>query len=347
MPAALRMPASNVLSSSICCPGSLLFPLEVEDEHKANDASAFAGRIANLKDRISFLCQPGEAQLALDVRRIVRADCAADGTVDVVAMAPRLSAMGYRVTVRTALGGGAACFRNLRHEFLTVFGEGDYKDVPYIVDPCFKEQFEIPQPTATYAAALELLQPEFVGTASRLVPLVQCLCAEMAASFEAMGLTLPPWRRAQSMLSKWLPSRSRDLCFNDNSSSSPACESVPGSSPAADVAGSSPFSRISDHQIGRQGSIRSLLSGKLTSSASTGSTSSSAGSSRMSSRSFSDCSSSSSIACSQASSNGRSMQSAQQQLGMVSRQPPLYQGQPATYKVKMGAFAAGQQQQPQ
>lgn len=33
----------------------------------------------------------------------------------------------------------------------------------------------------------------------------------MAASFEAVGLELPPWRKTQPMLSKWMPERSRDL----------------------------------------------------------------------------------------------------------------------------------------
>jgi len=32
----------------------------------------------------------------------------------------------------------------------------------------------------------------------------------MALSFEARGLTLPPWRTAQAMASKWLPQRRRD-----------------------------------------------------------------------------------------------------------------------------------------
>jgi len=271
------------------------------------------------------------------------------------------------VQVRTALGGGPACFRNLRHEFLTVLGEGDYKDVPYIVDPAFKEQFEIPQPSAAYAALLDLLPTEFVGTSSRLVPLVQCLCAEMVASFEANGLTLPPWRRSQSMLTKWLPSRSRDVCMSTNSgdsSAGPYCGSPNGSPVAADAdaAGGSPFSRISDHQVCRQGSGRSLLSGKLGSASSTAST-----------RSFGRSSSTATSGSSVGSSINRSLSGAsqgsqgasllqaqhilqlqqqarllsQQQLGAISRQPSLYQGQPPTYTVRMGALAPSQQQHAQ
>lgn len=261
--------------------------------------------------------------------------------------------------MRTALGGGPACFRNLRHEFLTVLGEGDYRDVPYIVDPAFKEQFEIPSPSPSYAAVLDLLPDEFVGTSSRLVPLVQSLCAEMVASFEANGLTLPPWRRAQSMLTKWLPSRSHDVNISatvnagGSSSSAGAYSSTsPGGGPAA-AAARSPFSRIDDHNLlCRQGSGRSLLSGKLGPSG-TASSRSLGRSSASSSTTSSTISGSRSAGVSQASS-GASMQRAQQLLqlhqqarqlsqqlgsGAISRQPSLYQGQPPTYTVKMGALA--------
>lgn len=270
--------------------------------------------------------------------------------------------------VRTALGGGPACFRNLRHEFLTVLGEGDYKDVPYIVDPAFKEQFEIPSPSASYAALLELLPTEFVGTSSRLVPLVQNLCAEMVASFEANGLTLPPWRRSQSMLTKWLPSRSRDVCISagaainaDGSGGSAGAgsgfsngNSPSGSPTGTDAAGGSPFSRIDVDQqlLCRHGSGKSLLSGKLCP-AGSASTASSSCSSILSTGNRS-------AAASQASSAAASLQRAQQQLmqvqqqarqlsqqlgaGTISRQPSLYQGQPPTYTVKMGALAPSQQQ---
>jgi uncharacterized protein (TIGR01615 family) len=256
----------------------------------------------------------------------------------------------------------------LRHEFLTVLGEGDYRDVPYIVDPAFKEQFEIPSPTPSYTALLDLLPAEFVGTSSRLVPLVQNLCAEMVASFEANALTLPPWRRAQSMLTKWLPSRSRDvpvsagaIAADGSSGSAGAHSSVnsPNGSPTgADAAGGSPFSRIEDHVLlFRQGSSKSLLSGKLCSS---GSTSSSRALCRSTSSSSSSSVASSvrSAAASRASS-GATMAGAQQLLqlhqqarqlsqqlgvGAISRQPSLYHGQPPTYTVRMGALAPTQQQ---
>lgn len=48
----------------------------------------------------------------------------------------------------------------------------------------------------------------YVG--SSVEPLVDFLCSELAAAFKAEGATLPPWRAADAMLSKWRPRRSVD-----------------------------------------------------------------------------------------------------------------------------------------
>ena len=48
----------------------------------------------------------------------------------------------------------------------------------------------------------------YVGAA--IEPLVDFLCSELAAAFRAEGATLPPWRAADAMLSKWRPRRSVD-----------------------------------------------------------------------------------------------------------------------------------------
>ncbi|KAF6254133.1 hypothetical protein COO60DRAFT_352674 [Scenedesmus sp. NREL 46B-D3] len=271
--------------------------------------------------------------------------------LDVVVMASRLSLVGYHITVRTAIGGGPSCFRNLRHEFLTVLAnEGDFKDSTLIVDPLFREQFAIPQPSATYQALLELIPMEFVGTASRLIPIVQCLCAEMGASFDSKGLTLPPWRRAQSMLSKWLPSKSRDVAFGSSNSGSlsrcssgsaaaaagaagTSCESESGSLELS-ASGGSPFSRISDVDVAdrvvRLSSSRSLLSGKLSNSAAA----------------RNGCAAAKGANCSGRMGLAGGGVSASQAVGTVSMQPPVYRGQPATYKVKIASAAALLQQLP-
>jgi uncharacterized protein (TIGR01615 family) len=352
----------------------------------------------------------------------------------------RACARNNTTQVRNALGGGPACFRNLRHQFLTVLARNSdgsssslvlpppqqqqqqagsmmvsagglgvdanstsasagraallpaaaamapASSMQYVVDPHFKQQFEVSQPSAAYAAALELVPPEFVGTCSRLVPLVHALCAEMAASFEAMGLTLPPWRRASAMLSKWQPSRCHDVCVSASgcgangecaaaAASGSSGSSTPAGSPtgadAAAAEGSSPFSRIDDCQILlRQGSGRSLLSGKLNGggggpagSSMSGTSSSAAcvgaGGGAAAARTHSvPCFSRTSSGCScasitsmQGTSSDLHLQQRRQQAaqlaaaaqqhvtGTVSRQPPVYRGLPATYTVKRGGPA--------
>eukprot|EP00878_Enallax_costatus_P002300 GHUV01002475.1.p1 GENE.GHUV01002475.1~~GHUV01002475.1.p1 ORF type:complete len:344 (+),score=116.81 GHUV01002475.1:340-1371(+) len=320
------------------------FPtMQADDAQRIADHTAVSTRIGAVKERLEFLQDSGFGPFGLrlqrDVRRLMRL-LSREDSVDIVVLASRLALVGYNISVRTALGGGPSCFRNLRHEFLSVTGTDEYKETELIVDPNFKEQFEIPQPTATYRAVLNMVPQEFVGTASRLVPLVQLLCAEMAASFEAMSLTLPPWRRAQSMLSKWLPSRSRDISISTTGSThsnTSCCSDSEGCSPTGCSSGStsSPFSRISDlavaDRVTRQNSSKSLLSGKLSS------LPSSSVISRSSSNVSNNSSSSRSFTGPVRVPIGGLLQQQQQQLpiGTVSMQPPVFKGQPPTYKVKM------------
>ena len=58
----------------------------------------------------------------------------------------------------------------------------------YLVDPKFKEQFEIAHPTERYVELLEAVPAFFVGTEHRLVTLVELLCTEMSAAFQTTGI---------------------------------------------------------------------------------------------------------------------------------------------------------------
>ena len=109
-------------------------------------------------------------------------------------------------------------------------GEGDYEDVDFIVEPRFREQWQISHPTERYSRVLAAVPHEFVGTASHLIPLVQDISSELALSFESKGMTLPPWRKNLSMLSKWLPAQGkvRDTSFSRGSSDSAYNESLSG-----------------------------------------------------------------------------------------------------------------------
>jgi len=172
-----------------------------------------------------------QSRLLDDVRYYKRALLREEGQVDIVLLASRLATVGYRVAIRRAVGGGRGqhCFRNLCYEFLLV-SSPDANAVQHVVDPKFREQFAISQSTREYEMLLSLVPSEFVGTPSRLKPLVKLLCLEMEQTFQEKGLTWPPWRQAESMISKWLPTKSRDTHVA-SPASSPKASEVEGSSP--------------------------------------------------------------------------------------------------------------------
>lgn len=59
--------------------------------------------------------------------------------VDIVILASHLATIGYKVALRTAVGGGPGqnCFRNLCYQFLLV--SGDDNPVEIVVDPKFRQ----------------------------------------------------------------------------------------------------------------------------------------------------------------------------------------------------------------
>jgi len=158
-----------------------------------------------------------------------------DGIIDPVVLATKLGSVGYRVSIRSALGGqsgSAECFYNLRNEFLIISGDGD-EDGHYIIEANFKGHLSIPQPTDRYAGLLEAVPEEVVLSPRMLCRLVNLLCSEMSLAFQERGLSLPPWRQEKSLLSKWLPSKSKDFDMSSPSGS-------PRAAGATYAAGSSP-----------------------------------------------------------------------------------------------------------
>ena len=71
------------------------------------------------------------------------------------------------------------------------------------MEPRLREQFEIPRPSAAYAACLAALPPVFVGTPQRLTALVAWMSARLRAAFTAADMHVPPWRSARAMLAMW------------------------------------------------------------------------------------------------------------------------------------------------
>ncbi|GFR44995.1 hypothetical protein Agub_g6304 [Astrephomene gubernaculifera] len=204
--------ASERLASVAC----MVFELEEAGSEAACDTMAAQNPEKALEEVIEKLelatrqSSMFGRQLCRDVQDLLTG---VQGEIDTAKRLPVLLAglarFRYDVRIRQALGGGNACFRSLRHEFILVRGSGEFSGMEFIVEPALRQHFAIPHPSPEYSAALSHVPEVFVGGSCRLVPVVQLLCALMADSFERQGLALPPWRKEQAMLSKWLPSTGR------------------------------------------------------------------------------------------------------------------------------------------
>lgn len=173
-------------------------------------------------------------QLLHDLRQLAAAVRREEGgELDIVVLATKLTSVGYRVHLRSALGGGQGvdAFHALRNEFIVVAGTGHDDGIDYIVESKFRSHFAIPHPTDRYAAVIAAVPDEIAAPAEALAPLVQLLCSELSLAFEQMGLSLPPWRQSKSLLSKWLPAKSRDLELSTSPAGSPQAVSPQGGSP--------------------------------------------------------------------------------------------------------------------
>jgi len=196
---------------------------------------------AKLK-RVAYLASPiatFEVDLLQDAQAL-RAHCSkADGEVDLMRMAQELCRLGYACTLQcndpaafsdsfrnnnaaTTSGIGnksgtnnnnaitstgvvdSTCLEKLHHSFIICTGRSDRTFAHYcLVDPHFRDQFRIGQPTESYKSILQVMPPEFVGSPLRLQALADVLCTEIAEVYREQKLPLPPWRKSGAMLSKW------------------------------------------------------------------------------------------------------------------------------------------------
>eukprot|EP00884_Botryococcus_braunii_P012772 jgi/Botrbrau1/21496/Bobra.174_2s0005.1 len=112
---------------------------------------------------------------------------------------------------RTASGareGGSEILRNLRHVYILCKYAG-VEEV--IVDPTFIQQFDIKNPSLEFEHMMLVLPRVLVLPVERVEVVVELLASGMSACFRAANIDMPPWRRPDAMLSKWVPRRSIDL----------------------------------------------------------------------------------------------------------------------------------------
>jgi hypothetical protein len=63
---------------------------------------------------------------------------------------------------------------------------------PLVIDPAFRDQFEMAKPTQRYSEIMQSLPQLFVGPLADLHQLVKLLCVEMHQAFSDSGVSIPP-----------------------------------------------------------------------------------------------------------------------------------------------------------
>lgn len=81
----------------------------------------------------------------------------------------------------------------------------------FIVDPAFREQFKVQDPTPRFEHMLQSIPQVAVAPLSHVLEVVAHIASEMWMCFESKDIPLPPWRRMRSLLSKWEGSKKMQL----------------------------------------------------------------------------------------------------------------------------------------
>lgn len=204
---------------------SFAFDLELEDSVAAEVQRE---ELISCTDTLRALLQPTSQaglQLSRDVQRME--------ATQPDALANALASLGYSVKLRRAMGGGSgrSCLENLRHTFLSVVACPGANQETYIVDPGFADQFMTAKTTPRYLAIVSCLsETPLVLRQERISSLVTYLCTELATAFRQTNTVLPPWRTADSMLSKWQP---RNVIDESVEQDAARCEAMKASKASA------------------------------------------------------------------------------------------------------------------
>lgn len=130
----------------------------------------------------------------------------------------KLCKLGYEVVIRSRCGGGEgrACMRNVPHTYLVVKeNNGSSLKREIIVETAFRSHFSIPWASKAYKEILEKIPEVFVGEKRMLEEVGLIMAREMAEMFTKMNRVIPPWRRTESILSKWSVQGCKDKGIHD------------------------------------------------------------------------------------------------------------------------------------
>ncbi|KAL6746341.1 hypothetical protein V8C86DRAFT_1535058 [Haematococcus lacustris] len=160
---------------------------------------------------------PEEVKLYAHCRAVCEALGTAGNSCPLPDLALALRAGGWVTLVRKVVDSQAYWTKSMTNSFCYCLlprehgsGHGP-KHQGYVVDPAMKDSFLAAVVTPRYQTVWGALPDVFVGPAYQLVALLQLVCAELAACFQAQGRQLPPWRSFTATQGRWLSPSFHDV----------------------------------------------------------------------------------------------------------------------------------------
>ncbi|KAE9612057.1 hypothetical protein Lal_00022310 [Lupinus albus] len=111
-----------------------------------------------------------------------------------------LSSFGYDSSICKSKWDKTLTYPAGEYEYIDVIVDGER----LIIDIDFRSEFEIARSTGTYKAILQSLPYIFVGKSDRLCQIVAVVSEAAKQSLKKKGMHVPPWRKAEYMMAKWL-----------------------------------------------------------------------------------------------------------------------------------------------
>jgi len=115
------------------------------------------------------------------------------------------SARKPTMSALTRTVGPASLFKAPDNTLIVIKFDPRFGFADILVDPFFLDAFQQQPSTPTYDKLLASLPRAFVGTAPELKQLVALLTAQSIRAYAHNGTSVPPWRRFDAMVARWLP----------------------------------------------------------------------------------------------------------------------------------------------
>mmetsp|Transcript_5552 Transcript_5552/g.7501 ORF Transcript_5552/g.7501 Transcript_5552/m.7501 type:complete len:284 (-) Transcript_5552:292-1143(-) len=156
--------------------------------------------------RLSTSQEPSHRKGTEIVRKIVKSAAEenhAEPATLLISVVAELNLNQIPARCRHSAGKLTGMFSSSNHAYVEVLPGTSKPSERIIVEPFFREQFEVARPTESYLRILAALPQSFFGTQFQLSALVEFMSERMSESFREQGMGTPPWRQGGNMLTKW------------------------------------------------------------------------------------------------------------------------------------------------